>query len=323
MKNRVEPGKIKNRSGITLIVAGFLVAGIFGYLDSREIVIPFAARFISLAMIVGGAFLCWRARQYRAQATAHDIFGDSKPDVLYLRAFQADSSLFRYVAWSFMLPRLLSGVITEEEQLRDVLRPFGDLVAIGRPGEKLPTPGAARLYVSDAEWQSVVSNQMRSAALVVIRAGRGKGLLWELKQAFENLDPTKLLILVLKMKRKDYATFREEMSTMLGVSFPVFNGFMGFGRVSGFVRFGSDWTPEMLRLYAPFLRRTIYKPYQPLFQFALKPVFKDFGLEWQMPPVSVLSLVVKLVYTGIALLLFVAVLMIIDNLFSLNWFDDT
>ena len=42
-----------------------------------------------------------------------------------------------------------------------------------------------------------------------------------------------------------------------------------------------------------------------------------------MPPVSVLSLVVKLVYAGIALLLFVAVLMIIDNLFSLNWFDDT
>jgi len=98
MKNRVEPGKIKNRSGITLIVAGFLVAGIFGYLDSREIVIPFAARFISLAMIVGGAFLCWRARQYRAQATAHDIFGDSKPDVLYLRAFEADRSVLRYVA---------------------------------------------------------------------------------------------------------------------------------------------------------------------------------------------------------------------------------
>ena len=221
------------------------------------------------------------------------------------------------------MPRLIAGVITEEEQLRDVLRPFGDLVAIGRPGEKLPTPGAARLYVSDAEWQSVVSDQMRSAALVIIRAGHSTGLLWELKQAFESLDPTKLLILVLNMKSKDYAAFREEMSKMLGVVFPVFDGFTGFSRVSGFVRFSSDWTPNMLRLYAPYLRRTIYKPYQPLFQCGLKPVFRDFGLEWQMPPVSILAVVVKLLFAGFGLLLFVAGLVAIDNFLSLHWFDDT
>ena len=177
--------------------------------------------------------------------------------------------------------------------------------------------------MSDAEWQSVVSDQMRSAALVVIRAGRGRGLLWELKQAFEKLDPTKLLILVLNMKRKDYATFREEMSKMLGVVFPKFGGFTGLGRVSGFVRFSSDWTPKMLRLYAPYLRRTIYKPYQPLFQFTLKPVFKDFGLEWQTPPVSILTVVVKLVFAGFALLLFFAGLMAIDKFLSLHWFGDT
>ena len=323
MKNRIEPGTVQSRSGIALIVGGFLLAGIFGYLDAREIDIPLAIRFISVLMILGGAFLCWRDRQYRAKATAQSIIGDSKPDVLYLRAFETDSSVLRYVGWSFLLPRLIARVVTEEEQLRDVLRPFGDLVAIGRPGEKLPTPGAARLYVSDAEWQSVVSDQMRSAALVVIRAGRGRGLLWELKQAFEKLDPTNLLILVLNMKRKDYATFREEMSKMLGVVFPKFGAFTGFGRVSGFVRFSSDWTPNMLRLYAPYLRRTIYKPYQPLFQFTLKPVFKDFGLEWQTPPVSILTVVVKLVFAGFALLLFFAGLMAIDKFLSLHWFGAT
>lgn len=300
MKNRVEPGTFQIRSGITLIVGGFLVSVIVGYLDAREIDVPFATGLISLVMIVGGAFLCWRGRQYRAKATAQSIIEDSKPDVLYLRAFDTDSSVLRFVGWSFLLPRLIAGVVTEEEQLRDVLRPFGDLVAIGRPGEKLPTPGAARLYVSDAQWQSVVSDQMRSAALVIIRAGHSTGLLWELKQAFESLDPTKLLILVLNMKKKDYAAFREEMSKMLGVIFPEFDGFTEFGRVSGFVRFSSGWRPNMLRLYAPFLRRTIYKPYQPLFQCALKPVFRDFDLEWQMPPVSILTVVAKLVYAGFA-----------------------
>ena len=175
MTNRAEPGALQNRGGITFIVAGFLLAGFLGYLDSREIDVPLATRFISMLMILGGAFLCWRGRQYRAKATAQSILADSKPDVLYLRAFDTDSSVLRFVGWSFLLPRLIAGVVTEEEQLRDVLRPFGDLVAIGRPGEKLPTPGAARLYVSDAEWQLVVSDQMRSAALVVIRAGHSTG----------------------------------------------------------------------------------------------------------------------------------------------------
>ena len=88
MKNSVESGTVQSRSGITLIVAGFLVAGIFGYLDAREIDMPLATRFISVVMIVGGAFLCWRGRQYRAQATAESIIGDSKPDVLYLKQWK-------------------------------------------------------------------------------------------------------------------------------------------------------------------------------------------------------------------------------------------
>ncbi|HEX9273927.1 MAG TPA: hypothetical protein VGA01_17130 [Candidatus Binatia bacterium] len=84
MKNKVEPGTVQSRSGITLIVGGFLLAGILGYLDAREIDVPLATRFISMLMILGGAFLCWRGPQYRAQATAQSIIGDSKPDVLYL-----------------------------------------------------------------------------------------------------------------------------------------------------------------------------------------------------------------------------------------------
>ena len=79
----------------------------------------------------------------------------------------------------------------------------------------------------------------------------------------------------------------------------------------------------MLRLYAPYLRRTIYKPYQPLFQYALKPVFSDFGLEWQIPPVSILTVGVKLLYAAFAVLLFFAGLIVIDDSFSLHWFDDT
>jgi hypothetical protein len=109
---------------------------------------------------------------------------------------------------------------TEEEQLADVLRPIGDLVAIGQPGESLPIPGAARIYASDEEWKEVVKGQMQAARLVIIRAGEGKNLLWELKQAVETLNPQKLLILVLDMEAKDYESFRTNVKSVLGVSLP-------------------------------------------------------------------------------------------------------
>jgi hypothetical protein len=107
---------------------------------------------LSFLMILGGAFLFWRGRQYAAKANAERILTDSDPHVLYLRAFRSDTSIKGYL---FLVDpgAGVSGMTTQEEQLAEVLRPFGDLVAIGRPGEQLPTPGAARIYASDAEWK--------------------------------------------------------------------------------------------------------------------------------------------------------------------------
>ena len=48
MKSRVGPGTVQSRSGITLIVGGCLVAGIFGYLDARKIDVPLVTRETSL-----------------------------------------------------------------------------------------------------------------------------------------------------------------------------------------------------------------------------------------------------------------------------------
>jgi hypothetical protein len=125
-----------------------------------------------------GMVLHFRGRQQAAKSRtegAGSPIRDSKADVLYLRSFRTDAST--------RIKILASGLATEEEQLADVLRPFGDLIAIGRPGEPLPIPGAARMYATDSEWKSVVLDRMRSAPLVVIRAGTGPGLLWEVGQA--------------------------------------------------------------------------------------------------------------------------------------------
>ena len=170
--------------------------------------------------------------------------------------------------------------------MADVLRPFGDLVAIGQPDEGLPKPGAARIYASDEEWKEVVKRQMRAARLVVIRAGVEENLLWELKQAVEALIPLKVLILILDMKVKYYESFRTHANPILGVSLPEGVTLRRFGRVSGFISFAADWKPTFLALRAPYFRTSPFKRHGPLFKFALRPVFEGYGLEWQPPPVS-------------------------------------
>jgi hypothetical protein len=160
--------------GVTLIVVGVIlqrtVLGPYAFIlnlpRATQFVISF---FLPLLIFSVGAFLFWRGRQYAAKADVEKIITNSNPDVLYLRSFRSDPSTARYV----FSAALTSRFETEQEQLRDVLRPIGDLVAIGKPGEDLPTPGAARIYVSDEEWKEEVKRRMRAARLVVIRAGVG------------------------------------------------------------------------------------------------------------------------------------------------------
>jgi hypothetical protein len=241
---------------------------------------------LSLTLACSGAFLYWRGRQYAAQASAESVITDAKPHLLYLRPFRSD-----YTTIKALGPSLET---TEEEQLADVLRPFGELVAIGRPGESLPTPGAARIYISDEEWKDVVKRQMRATRLVVIRAAVGENVLWELTQAAKTVDPQKLLILVLTMKAEDYESFRAKANPILGVSLPEgailwrFGRVYGFRRVSGFISFAADWKPSFLALKGPYFRSGSYKS---LAKYALKPVFESFGVEWQPPPISVIWLI--------------------------------
>ena len=238
---------------------------------------------LSSPIVALGGFLFWRGRQHAAQAHTENIFTASKAHVLYLRNFRADSSLARVIISSIFWREFL----TEEEQLTDVLRPFGDLVAIGRPGEQLPTPGAARIYTSDQEWKDVVKRQIQTAQLVVIRADvreilahGGENLFWELTQAVKILDPQKLLILLLNMKVKDYESFRARANSILHVPLPEWEYWT---RISGFFGFAADWKPSFFALKTPFSR---FGSVKARFKYALKPVFESFGLEWQPPPVS-------------------------------------
>ena len=146
-----------------LIVAGGLLYGALGGQDDDP------SGFLGVAVMIGGLLLHFRGRQHaeKFRATGPESAAtDSKADVLYLRSVSTDAPT------SFKI--LQSGLTTEEEQLADVLRPFGDLVAIGQPGEALPIPGATRVYANDSEWKNVVLERM-SRAHEVSTAGCDSG----------------------------------------------------------------------------------------------------------------------------------------------------
>ena len=297
------PGTALKRTGVALIAAGIIHSSALQslnavpwwlvFLDKQvDIVVYIYSVPWALVLIPGGAFLIWRGRQYAAQASAKRIISDSKPHLLYLRAFLSDPSAAKQAFYGFDYVKLLLGLQSEEEQLAEVLQPFGELIAIGRPGERLPTPGAARIYTSDEEWKDVVKRQMQAAQLVVIRAATGENVLWELTQALKNLNPQKLLILVLDMKVRDYELFRASAHSLLDVPLPESTRLRRYGRVSGFVGFAAGWKPSFFALPAPFFRGF----FKPRCKYALKPVFESFGLGWQAPPVSAQVLTMLFVF---------------------------
>ncbi len=108
-------------TGIFLLITG---TPLFAYRSTAYNTTIF--NILGSLMLLVGAFLYWRSRQYAAEAVANRIISDSKPDVLYLRGFGTDPP-FSATAMGFT-----SGWLTDEEQLGEVLQPFGDLVTIGR-----------------------------------------------------------------------------------------------------------------------------------------------------------------------------------------------
>jgi hypothetical protein len=238
---------------------------------------------VGLGVVIVALLVRYRGRQHAAKARAAAVLGDDKPDVLYLRAFHVDPSI----------RAAITGYTVDEEQLAAAVQPFGDLVAIGRPGESLPVPGAARRYASDAEWQDVVIAQMRSAPLVILRAGLGDGLLWELERAVREVPPQRLLVLVFNIPSDEYEAFRAQVKARLGMLLPAIERY-GYSLVSaifdarkrpsrvraGFIRFTDDWRPTFLPLPFGWVRLGENDDRVAL-RRALRPVFEEHGRVWQ------------------------------------------
>ncbi|WP_203996547.1 hypothetical protein [Virgisporangium aurantiacum] len=196
--------------------------------------------------VVGAAFSALGRRHLAAGAEAL-MRRDERPPVLYLRPFTLDP-----VAGEVRVRQpFMSRGHTEEEEIVDAFAAIGPVIAIGRPGEELPPTGAARMYVSMADWQRVVLDLMARARLVVLGGAYGEGFLWELRHAVARVPPSALVLLI-PFEPGPYEEFRRMAGPLFPRSLPDYPPLRARvqRQITGVVYFADDWTGYFLRLDA-------------------------------------------------------------------------
>jgi hypothetical protein len=101
------------------------------------------------------------------------------------------------------------GADTAEEVLTSFFSAYGTVTAIGRPDERIPPPGAARVYAVDDDWQREVAERLGRAQVVIIQPGTSSGVRWETLKALETVEPQRILFNLAGLWRhtKDFEDF--------------------------------------------------------------------------------------------------------------------
>ena len=186
---------------------------------------------------------------------------------------------------SLVWPDRESATLSGEEQLADAVDPIGPLLAIGRPGEQLPTPGATRVYADDDQWRALVERWLSMARLVILRPGTSPGVQWEIERSIAIVNANRFLILMIRMRSGAYESFSDLLRTRFEIVLPEFKSVAHWRRVSGFIEFDADWRAAFLPLWGPLWPRQLFTRMQRRFYYSLRPVFVRLGVDWTpLPP---------------------------------------
>ena len=211
--------------------------------------------------------------------------------MVLLRPFESDATVLGTGRWfaggeGIYTRTLFAGQYFIEQDFAAAVRPFGPLVAIGRPSEALPPPGAApRFRETDQTWKDRVVDLLRRARLVILVPGTSEPLHWEITTAFQELKPQQLLIMVGSNTPREYEALSQIFKKATGRDFPD-RWRLGRAEKTG-ITFDEGWTPRILRLRAPYWRRSS-SPFASFadWHYGLEPVFRANGIEWHPLPLS-------------------------------------
>lgn len=185
---------------------------------------------------------CWVGFKRNISADGWSALrSDPRQPVLYLRSFPVDELLARTGETATDYFR------TEEERLARAFAQIGPLVAIGRPGEPLPPAGAPRVYVGN-DWQRTVRELLDRAQLVLVGAGRGDGLRWELELVSATVDPRRVVVL-LPFDTWEYDHFRSGVADLFPHPLPDLAALPDADHhgIRAALLFHEDWSAELVR----------------------------------------------------------------------------
>jgi hypothetical protein len=165
---------------------------------------------------------------------------------------------------------------TSEQQLGKYLQRYGFFVAIGKPGEKIVTTGASRMYVTNEEWQQTVLDLLQESSFVVLQPSRTKGVWWEVEQVFKKTAPEKILLSLVNYRgfQDDYETFRLRMESLFPDHRALPRSIGNESRIA-FMTFGAKWEPNVHYLRNYWAIRWPFRGTTANLNATLKPYLKS------------------------------------------------
>jgi len=193
-------------------------------------------------------FAYWRAQPLRRRFATEWKFGRNasravqlarQPPILFLRSFSFDSLSSRSLKGSL-------GLLTPESTLViQASRLSGPVIAIGRPGETMPPPGALRIYVTHEQWEVKVRAIIPLCQLVIWVTGYTEGLQWELRELVNTVSPRRLVVWLhldvgnatLEQREREWTKFVAAYSWIFPKPLPAKLG------KTYYLAFDNDWSP--------------------------------------------------------------------------------
>jgi hypothetical protein len=172
------------------------------------------------------------AKRVVARRARELITQDPRPPVLLLRAFSDDQNKLGETEGAIGPWRR---TITLEEILTGQLTQLGPTIAVGRPGELLPPPGAARLWLDNNAWQNGIHILLEECQYIVMVMGRirgNDGLAWELEQIKHLGLLSKLILIVPAVSEREAEQRWNAYGALLDAQLPPYLPFTCFARRS-------------------------------------------------------------------------------------------
>jgi hypothetical protein len=204
--------------GLFIAAGACLLFGrvLFGYDSSIGYAITQLERILSQSMwplFLGVTTFSFIRKRLKSPGLADVVAMDTRPPVLYLRAFRHEFEPFAYVLRKEMR-RYTQREVNKEPAVTfeqyfgaEFVKQLGPFIALGDPLDSVPPEGAARSYVPDEDWQRHFSTHATAAAAIVVDGSLSNSLYWELSEVTRNGWQCKLFFFTCPASPQSSRTF--------------------------------------------------------------------------------------------------------------------